>query len=456
MRKPFLRISICISLLAATACNPAGASDKIIDIKSVTSANGLTAWVVEDHTLPIIAVELCFLGAGAAVDTEDKQGLAQLASNTLDEGAGTLDSQAFQKTLTDNSITLRFTSSRDDFCASIKTLTRHKDLALDLLRLALTEPRFDEEPVNRMRASNLTRIRSNMTDPEWMAARLVNDIAYKGHPYAFNSGGTLTTMSALTPEDLRGFVKNRLARNNLRIGIAGDMTAQDAKIMIDSVFGKLPEVANLPLIPDITVQNGGDIVLYKKDMPQTIIEIMQPGIDHKDPEWPAAQVMNYIYGGSGFGSRLMDEVREKRGLTYGIYSNYTMMDHVKSMSISTSTENKNAADVIKIIRDEMTRIKTDPVSDKDLADAKSYIIGSVPLGLSSTSHLAAAALSLQKDNFPIDYLDTMKERINAVTTQDIQKAANRILSPEKLTIIMVGQPADITPTHLVDTLPHVE
>ncbi len=453
-----LRCCLLIAATLAFLAVPARAAEKFLDIQEVTSPGGITAWLVENHDLPIIALEFAYKNAGSAHDPVDKQGLARMLSNTLDEGAGDLDSQAFQKALSDNSISLSFGASRDDFTGSLKTLTRKKNLAFDLLRKALAEPRFDQEAVDRMRAANEARIRSSLSDPDWIAARILNDTAFAGHPYALNSGGTLTTLQNITPDDLRKFKKDYFYWENLAVVVVGDITAADLKITLDQIFTDTGAFRSMvpPQVKDITVQNGGQTVFYKKDIPQTMLEIMQPGIGRDDPDYHAYQVMNFILGGSGFGSRLTEEVREKRGLTYGIFSQFYLLDHLKGLSVSTSTDNKHAEEALSLIRQEFEKMRSAPITAQELADAKSYITGSMPLALSSTDGIAGMLLGLRLDHLPIDYLDTLKDKINAVTVADVQRVAQRLLQPDQLTIAVVGKPEGVTPTKTLETLPNAE
>lgn len=434
---------------------PVHAQERFLDIQEVTSPGGITAWLVEDHTLPVIAMQIYFKGAGSVLESPDKQGLVQLLSNTMDEGAGDLDSTTFQKILLDNSITLRFTGGRDGFGGSLKTLTRNKESAFNLLTLALTKPRFDAEPVSRMKEANLSRIRSSMSDPEWMAARLINDRAFEGHPYALNAGGTLSTLAALTPNDLRAFQQTQLTKDRLVIGVAGDITPDDLAALLDQVFGALPGKAPAAKVSDFPLTNTGTTALYVQDIPQTVIEIMLPAFDRSDKDFYALQVMNYIFGGAGFGSRLMEEVREKQGLTYGIYSSLRDYTHIDTLSLSLSTGNDTAPQAMKVIREEMHKMVAEPVSKKELADAQSYLTGSMPLSLSSTDNIAGILLSLQEDGLPIDYLDHYADKINAVTSEDIARVSTRLLNPDLMTTIMVGNPAGITPTLTIETLPNV-
>lgn len=451
-----MRIFFAALLFISVLVSEAWAADRVLDIQEITSPKGIKAWLVEDHSVPVIAMEFGFRGAGAARDPSDMQGLSRMLSNTMDEGAGNLDSQAFQKELRDLAISLHFNSTRDDFTGSLKTLTKNKERAFELTRLSLTQPRFDEEPVERMRDSNKSRIRSSLSDPDWIAARLMNDTVFQGHVYAQNSGGTLSSLDKIGPQELRDFHKKFLGRNNIVIALAGDITKEQASAMLDNVFGELPEITPPEEPEDIVVQNQGRITLFKKDIPQTIIETVQPGISRKHPDYQVAQVMNFILGSSGFGSRLTEEVREKRGLTYGIYSYFISMRHFDGLQVSTSTENKNAAEVLSLINKEWDRMKTSPVTDKELSDAKAYLIGSLPLSLTSTDQISGLLLSLQLDDMPLDYLDQRNESIRNATGEDVQRVANEVLDTTKMTTVLVGQPENIPNAVIVEKLPNVE
>ena len=268
-----MRVLIALFVLFIAA--PAHAEKPLLDIQRVVSDSGIEAWLVEDHSVPVIAMRFAFADAGSKQNSVDQQGLAQLMSNTLDEGAGELDATKFQKALADHSISLSFSSGRDDFGGSVKTLSKYQDKAFELLKLALTEPRFDEDAVRRMRAANQSRIRSSLSDPEWIAARFLNDVAYAGHPYALNSGGTLSSLEAITAEDLRNYHSAVIGRNNVRVAVAGDMTADDLKAVLDDVFSNLPEVSlETPTRTD--VQNQGEIVLFEKDIPQQSLRYFSP------------------------------------------------------------------------------------------------------------------------------------------------------------------------------------
>lgn len=448
----FLLFSFIVLIAAPVQ---AAGGDTVLDIIEVESQSGLKAWLVEDHSIPVIALKFSFRGAGAANDPPEKQGLSRMAANTMDEGAGKLDSQAFQKDLQDMVAELHFNSGRDHFGGEVKTLTRNSDRVFALLRMALMSPRFDDEPVARMREANKSRIRSAMADPEWVAARIQNDVIYAGHPYAMNSGGTLSTLDNITVEDLRTFARN-LGRDRLVVAAAGDITPEDLSLLLDEVFGALPAQSQITEVADIALQNKGKTYIYKRDIPQTIVEIIQPGIDRHDPDFLTAQVMNYTLGAAGFGSRLTKQVREMRGLTYGIYTYLMDLDHADGLAITTSTKNESVKEILDLIRGEWNAMKTAPVTDAELSSAKSYLVGSLPLSLTSTEQIASVIHSLQMDDMPIDYLDRRKAQIETTTAADVARVAEKLLDADAFVTVLVGQPGDIKDAHIIETLPNVE
>lgn len=413
------------------------AQAKVLDVQQVTSSGGLSIWLVEDHSVPVVSLNFAFLGAGGINDPADKQGLSQLLSNTMDEGAGEIDAETFQGILRDRAIELSFFSTRDDFGGSVRTLTRHQDKAFELLQLALTAPRFDKEAVDRMVAANVARIRSNLSDPSWLAARLLNDAMFKDHPYGQNSGGTVATLTGITPDDLRAAFKARYARANLVIAIAGDIEPDAAAALADKVFSGLPaKAAETSAIPAGFPENG-DIVFYRQDIPQTMISVAWPGIDIHDRDYYAAVVMNHIFGGGGFGSRIMDEIREKRGLSYGIYSGLIHYTKADRMNVSGSTRAADTGQVLSLLRQSAEGMTSNPPTQKDIDDARDYLVGSLPIGFSSTENIAAAVLGLRIDDLGVDGFDKYVAGINAVTPADVARVAARVFAAKPV-VALVG------------------
>ncbi|WP_236783772.1 M16 family metallopeptidase [Azospirillum humicireducens] len=420
-----------------------------MDIKRVVSPGGIEAWLVEDHKVPVLAIEWTFDGAGGS-DPKGKEGLANLASTMLDEGAGPYDSQAFQARLQDKAISLGFDAGRDGFSGSLRTLTENRGEALELTRLALTEPHFAPEALDRMRASIMASLKRDLADPNYVARRQFYATAFPGHPYGGEVRGTLETLPAITPDDLRAFAKGQFGRDRLVVAAAGDISPEDLGKALDTLFGTLPAKSEAKPIPDVTMTGLGETILLPRPTAQTVMLMGQPGVKRDDPDWYAATVMNYVLGGGGFGSRLMEEVREKRGLSYGVYSYLIPMDHAAVVMAGGSTVNAKAGQALDIIRQEWARMAKDGLTDQEMADAKTYLTGSFPLQLGSTEAIARILLQVKRDDLGIDYLNQRDRYINGVTQADIKRVAQRLLDPAKLLTVLVGKPEGVSPTRTVE------
>ena len=435
------------------------AQDRVLNLESHTTPKGLTFWHVEDHSLPIVTINFAFRGAGSINDPAGKDGLVQLLSNTLDEGAGDRDAETFQNALQDNAIELSFSSDRDNFTGKLKTLVKHKGLAVELLRDSLHTPRLEPQDVDRMRQANISRIKSSLAQPSWLASRIMNATYFAGHPYARNSGGTISGLQAVTADDLQNFRKQYFTRGSLVIGTAGDISADDMGIILDQIFADLPQGNDNRM-------SGNDIVThiiqekpiaYEKDSPQSVVRMVWPGLDKTDPDYYAYRVMDYILGGGGFSSLLMDRIREQKGLTYGIYSQPTFTNFDNSLYIDSALDPNNIALMLREVDAILADLKSTPRDEQTVADAKSYLIGSLPMRFSSTLALSGTAVRMQLDGRPIDALDKWADQINAVTAQDVQDVAQRIFAQPHatVTVIVGGVPSDVEVEKLT-TVPGVE
>ena len=416
---------------------------RAIEIQRVVSPGGVEAWLVEDHTNPIIAVRFAFDG-GAALDPEGREGLAEMVSSLLDEGAGDLDSQAFQRRLEDLAVRLRFDAGRDTFGGHLRTLTRNRDAAFDLLRLALTAPRFDDEPVARIRNQILAGLRRELEDPDTIASRTLSRALFPDHPYGRPVGGTPESIAAITTGGLKRFVEQRLARANLVIGVVGDITPEVLARLLDSTFGGLPERAAAGRVADTKPAASNETIVVTKPVPQSAIVFGQEGIKRDDPDFYAAYVMNYVLGGGGFTSRLYDQVREKRGLAYSVYSSLYPLDHAALIVGGAGTANARVAETLSVVREEWRRLAAGGLTEKELADAKTYLTGSFPLRFTSSGRIASMLVGMQRDNLGIDYLERRNSYIEAVTLNDVNRVARRILDADRLIVVVVGEPDGVT------------
>lgn len=434
------RLVLALVLLLWTL--PAGA----VTVERVVSPKGIEAWLVQDHANPILSLSLAFRG-GAALDPAPKAGLANMVSGLLDEGAGPYDSLAFQQKVEDLAIEIGFDASKDTFRGTLKTLTAHRDTAFELLRLTLTQPRFDKEPVERIRSQILAGLLRELQDPNAVASREFSRVIFAGHPYAHAVRGNPETVKAVQVADLRAFVKANFARDRLVLGVVGDITPEQLAPLLDATFGTLPAAAAAVRIPDTTPGAAGRLQVITRDNPQSVALFGQPGIKRDDPDWYAAYVMNYVLGGGGFASRLTEQVREKRGLAYSVYSYLIPMDHAAVVMGGVATENGRLAESLELIRAEFARMRDHGLTEKELADAKTYLTGSFPLQLDSTAAIAGLLVQMRLDRLGIDYLDKRNGYIEAVTQEQVLTVARRLLSPDTLTTVVVGKPVGVVATH---------
>ena len=433
-------------------------TSRVLDIVELQSDKGIDFMMVSDPSLPIVTLNFSFRGAGSINDPAEKSGLGQLTSNTIDEGAGERTGQQYQEALQDRAIELSFNNNRDHFGGKIKFLKRHMDIAIELLNDALVRPRFDQEAIDRMRNANIMRVKSSQANTDWQASRLMNDVFFGDHAYAGNSGGTISGLSNVTADDMRQFMQDHLALNNLNVGIAGDVSVAEAKAIIDRVFTGLPKkTKDLAPLEQVEVFNGTKIVGYQSNSPQSSVQMVWPTLSKSDPDYFAFRVLNQILGAGGFSSMLMDEIREKRGLTYGIYSRIVHMDYTNYLSIESATSPENVEPMLVAIQDVLRSLKTTRVDDEMFAEAKSYMIGSMPLRFSSTQSLSATPLALKMDGLPMDYLDDWARNIHAVTADDVMRVANKIFanSQPNVTVIAGAIPKQ-RDIELIENLPGVE
>ncbi len=413
-----------------------------IDIQRIETPGGIEAWLVEEHAVPLVTMSVGFK-AGSFDDPKGKEGLASMVSSLLDEGAGDMDSLAFQKRLEDKAIRMGFSASRDSFSASLNTLSKNKEEAFDLFRLALTQPRFDDEAVERIRDQILVAHEQQEEDPQTISSRTWYETAFGDHPYARRSLGTGDSIKSITKTDLRGFLKSKIARDRMFVAVVGDIDPDSLSSLLDKTFADLPAGSD-PVVEDrIEIENSGTVKVVDRDIPQSVMVFGSKGVLRDDPDFMPAYVMNYVLGGGGFASRLMEEVREKRGLTYGIYTYLVPLDRSGLYMGQVSTENAKAGETLSIVRAEFKKLRENGITEEELKNAKTYLTGSYPLRFDSNSKIAGQLVAIQLEELGIDYIDKRNELINAVTLEDIKRIAERLLDPDNMIISIVGKPENL-------------
>ncbi|MGA8324303.1 MAG: pitrilysin family protein [Xanthobacteraceae bacterium] len=437
-------VTALIAPLAFTAfAVPAGATT----IERVVSPGGIVAWLVHEPAVPMIAVDFAFAG-GAAQDPLGKGGAANFVASLLDEGAGDLDSKAFSDRLERKAIEMSFSAERDSVRGGLRTLTENRDEAFDLLRLALTAPRFDASDVELNRAQLLSIMRRQTTSPGDIASQRWWQTAFEGHPYGRPVNGTQESLQGITADDLKTYARKVLARQNLKVAVVGDIDAETLKPILDRVFGALPEKPDLVAVASVTPQGIGRRIDINLDVPQTVVDFGGPGIARKDPDFMAAYLINHILGGGSSDSRLYQEVREKRGLVYSIANSLIWLEHSAVLIGGTATRADRANETVDLVQKEIHRFAEDGPTAAELTEAKNNLNSSFALNLDTSSKIASLLVQLQFDGLNTDYFTKRPDMINAVTLDDARRVAKRLLD-NGLLVTVVGKSqavASTTPT----------
>ena len=435
---------IRIFLSALMIFSASHAARAAVEIQEVVSPGGITAWLVEEDSIPFTALEIRFRG-GASLDEPGKRGATYLMTALIEEGAGDMDARAFAEAREALSATYEFDVFQDALSISARFLTENRDEAIDLLREALVNPRFDDDAIERVRAQIISGIRSDANDPNTIASTTFNQIAYGDHPYGSTREGTVESVSALTRDDIVTAHANVLALDRIYVGASGDITPEELGVLLDELLGDLP-ATGAPQAERVDLQLQGGMTVVPFDTPQSVVFFGHSGIRQEDPEFFAAFLANEIFGGSGRQSRLMEEVREKRGLTYGIGSYLVSRDHSEMVLGQGAAANERAADAIEVIKDEWAKIAANGVTEEELAEAKTYLTGAYPLRFDGNGPIASIMVGMQMGGLPIDYIATRNDRVNAVTLDEVRAVAEKIYRPEDLHFIVVGQPEGLEPT----------
>ena len=430
-------IAVCLVALAELV-SPAAA----VNIERIVSPAGIEAWLVRESATPLVAMAYSFNG-GSSQDPADKSGLANLAASLLDEGAGELDGKTYHQRLENHAIELDFRTSRDYFSGTLRSLNEHRDEAFDLLHLALASPRFDKDAVERVRMQLLSELRRETTSPNNLASRSWWSTAFPDHPYGRESKGSLETVPNITIDDLRDYVRRVFARNELKIAIVGDIDANAAGKLIDRAFAALPARNDLRPVPEATVRGLGRRIVTRVAVPQAVVTFGGPGLARNDPDFMAGYVVNHILGGGSMSSRLYREVREKRGLAYGVSDSLLWFRRAAVTIGGTATRADRTADAISIVQAEVKRMAEEGPTADELAKAKSYLKSAYVLGLDTSSKIAAQLVQIQTDNLGIDYIKRRDALIDAVTIEDAKRVAKRLYGGGLL-VSIAGEPKGLT------------
>jgi zinc protease len=408
-------------------------------IQTIKSPGGIEAWLVEEHAVPMMAMRFAFDG-GSSQDPVGKEGLANFVTAMLDEGAGDLSSREFQEGMEDLSMRMSYEEAKDAFYGNFETLTANRDEAAKLLKLALNKPRFDQDAVERIRQQLIAALVYAARDPDKVAQNEWYAMAFKGHPYARPANGTEETVTTITHNDLEGYRKRIFAKDTLKVVAVGDIDADQFGKLLDEVFGDLPAKAELTPVSKTAPVTGGKQEVIEMNVPQSVAVFGLGAMPRKDPDFIPAFVLNQILGGGGFASKLMEEVREKRGLAYSVYTYVYPYQHASIFSGGVATRNDAMGQSLDVIRDELKKMAELGPSQEDLDNAKNYLIGSYPLRFDTNAKIATQLLGLKMDGFGPDYVENRNAMIAAVTLDDMKRVAKHLLETDNLIVTIVGKP----------------
>ncbi len=440
MRAALLRIILSGFLLAVSV-----GFAQAIEIKEVTSPGGIKAWLVESKTIPLIAMEFSFEG-GSAADPAGKEGTANFITGMLDEGAGDLSGEAFQARRDELAVKIGFNSGVEQFEGSLQTLSKNRSEAFALLRMALASPHFEKAAMERVRQQFLLAAKDDGQDPEKIASRAWMKLALGGHPYARPTSGTPESIAAITPDDLRAMHKLLFSRKGLKVAVVGDIDASALATALDEIFGGLPDTEPPSAVSSAHAAKGPVVSVIDRDIPQSIIVFGHDGILRNDPDFIPAFVMSQVLGGSGSTSRLTAELREKRGLTYGVGFGLSPMDHAGFYVGSLGTRNEKAGEALAIVRDTLKKMADGGPTQAELDDVKTFLTGSYALRFDSNGKIAGQLLGIQQQNLGIDYVNKRNGLIGAVTLDQAKAQARRLIDSDHLLVTVVGRPEGLKST----------
>jgi len=431
-----------VAALAALALFAAPPAASAMTIEKIVSPSGLEAWLVREQSAPLVALSYAFHG-GSTQDEADKAGTANLAADLLDEGAGELVGNTFHERLENHAIELGFHVARDYFHGSLRTLNEHREEAFDLLRIALSAPRFDADAVERVRGQTLSSLRRDSTDPNSIASRRWWETAFPDHPYGRESKGVLESVPRITADDMRDYVRRSFARNELTISIVGDIDAKTAGALIDRAFAGLPAKNDLKPVANASPRGMGRRIVINLDVPQAVVTFGGQGLARNDPDFMAGYIVNHILGGGSMSSRLYREVREKRGLAYGVSDNLVWLRSAAVLIGGTATRADRTGDALAIVESETKRMAENGPTADELAAAKSFLKGSYALSLDTSGKIAGQLTQIQLDNLGIDYIQRRGAMIDAVTIEDAKRVAKRLYSGGML-VTVAGRPKGLS------------
>lgn len=409
------------------------------DIQQWKLKNGTRVLFVESHELPMIRVSLVF-DAGSSRDAGGKEGQALLANYLLDEGAGKMSADDIASRLEGLGVELSANVGLDMATVGIRSLSGKAQLdpALDVLRALVVEPTFPETSLDRERGRLLIGLKRSEQSPGDVGDKLFNRLVFGNHPYARPSSGDKKSVKAITRDDLVQFHRRYYVGANTIVVIVGDVRKSGARRIAMHIAGALPAGSAAPPLPKVKALQSATTKRVRFPSSQTHILIGLPGMNRGDPDYFPLYVGNYMLGGGGLVSRLSQEIREKRGLSYSSYSYFWPLRNKGPFTMGLQTRNDQADQALRVMRKTLTDyLRTGP-TEKELIAAKKHITGGFPLRLDNSGKIASYLVVIGFYNLPISYLDEFNSKVEAVTREQIHNAFKRRIKPDRMVTVIVG------------------
>jgi zinc protease len=421
---------------------------KLPEIKKEILPNGLKVIVIEHHELPVVAFRLV-LKSGSTYDPSGKAGLANLTAGLLRKGTKTKNATQIAEEIDFVGGTLGAGADWDATFATCRLLNKYFDTGLGLLADIILNPTFKEEEIERLRKQTIAGIRQQKDDPGSVAEENFRKFVFGEHPYGQPQEGTEESVSGITGEDIINFHKTYYVPNNAILAVVGDVKTAEVLKKVKSKFGSWErrEFVTPDLVSPPQIKGRQILLVDKPDLTQSYIDMGHFGIERKNPDYFPVRVMNYILGGGGFASRLMEEVRAKRGLTYDIGCNFDTYRLKGAFEVSTFTRVDSTLGAIQATLDQIKRIRNEKVSDKELSETKSFYTGYFPLQFETPEQIATQILNVEIYDLGEEYIQNYRKNISAVTADDILRVAQKYLDPDNIKLVVVSK-ADVLKTGL--------
>jgi zinc protease len=408
-----------------------------LDIKREVLDNGLTLLIVERHNLPMVTVTLG-VKAGNLVEPEDKSGLANLTASLLSEGTAKRTGRQISEEIEFVGGSLGASGGSDYATVNLSVLKKDISLGFNLLSDVILNPSFTDDEIKKKVKKIKGSLKAGEEDPSFVASKAFMKEVFGNHPYGRLVQGSEACLDSIKRDDIVEFHKSYYTPDNSIMSVVGDITPGEVKALLDQYFSAWQmKRINPPSLPELTHARKKTIII-DKELTQANIVLGHLGVERSNPDYYAVSVMNYILGGGGFASRLMQNVREEKGLVYDISSFFSANRIGGAFEVSLQTKNESANEAIEEILKEIKKIRSEPVSEKELSDAKAFLTGSFPMRIETGARIANFLIAVEYYGLGMGYADKYPSYINGITREDVLRAAEKYLDPDNYVLVVVA------------------